>query len=87
VAPLKLVVVTANAAVVATVIDRFAVATCAVGVDWSMTPTVKPDGPDPEGSPVIAPVELFSDNPAGSAPDVMVHEYCLTPPETATFDE
>ena len=41
-------------------------------LDWSVTRTPKVDEPAPPvGEPVIAPVELFKDSPAGSEPLTM----------------
>jgi hypothetical protein len=58
-----------------TVMPRFAVAVL-VGLSESVTVTVKLIVPTcgPVGVPVIAPVELFNERPAGKLPLVTDHE-------------
>jgi hypothetical protein len=50
----------------------------------SITPTVNVEPPLPVGVPVMAPVEEFSDRPAGSEPDVIEYVYEPVPPVAVT---
>lgn len=53
----------------------------------SFTSTVKDDVPEVVGVPEIAPVDAAKLNPAGRAPDVMLHEYGVDPPDAANVAE
>ena len=65
------VVETASAAF--TVMLRFAVAVCALGVLESVTLAVKLEVPAAVGLPEIKPVLLFSISPLGRLPELMLH--------------
>lgn len=55
---------------------------CCVGVELSITSTVKLEVPgEPVGVPEISPVEVLRVNPAGSDPELSDHEYGVVPPE------
>lgn len=56
-----------------TVMLRFAVAVCAVGVLESVTLAVKLEVPAAVGLPEIKPVLLFSISPLGRLPELMLH--------------
>jgi hypothetical protein len=76
------VVVTTSAPEVK-VIDRLACATCAVGVPESVAVTATVDVPaGPVGVPLTAPVDAFSDNPAGRP--VCDHVTAPVPPVDAS---
>ena len=53
----------------------------------SVTFTVNDEVPDAVGVPEIAPVEAFSDRPAGSEPLLTLHEYGVVPPLACSVAE
>lgn len=62
-----------------TPIEKDACAVCG-GIDESETKTVKLLWPDAVGVPLIAPLVLDNDNPAGNVPEVIVKLYGAAPP-------
>ena len=68
-----LVVVTCTGALLLMVMLKPFADVCCVGVSESMTCTVKDDVPVAVGVPVIAPVELLIENPAGKLAELMLH--------------
>jgi hypothetical protein len=79
------VVVIARASVCAEIVSLKVTAAVCCGLPESATAKVRGLAAAVfDGIPVIAPVETFSDNPAGSAPLISVHEYGAVPPLTAS---
>jgi hypothetical protein len=64
-------------------IESCFVPVCGVAEE-SLTCAVKVNVPETLGVPLIAPVELFSDNPPGRAPAVTLQLYGGVPPEAAS---
>ncbi len=60
--------------------DSGTVASSGVGVDESVTFTVKSDTPSVVGVPAICPVDASSVRPAGNEPESMDQELGATPP-------
>src|ERR1700674_557609 len=75
---------TPPAAGVNKVADKEAVAVCAVGVEESVTWTVKEKVPIAVGVPAIVPVEAFSSNPGGNEPVTTLQLYGWVPPVAAS---
>ena len=63
--------------------EKVRVAVCAVGVELSVTVTVKEKFPAAVGVPLKTPAEE-SVTPAGSAPPVTAHVYGVFPPVAAS---
>jgi len=62
------------------VMDKAAVAVCAVGVAESVTLAVNGEEPAVVGVPEIVPFAALRFKPAGSVPELMDHVYGVVPP-------
>jgi hypothetical protein len=79
----ELVEMLRGATAVLSVRDSDRTAICGVGMVESVTLTAKLKVPDVVGVPEIVPLDVPSVKPAGSAPELMLHEYGIVPPAAA----
>ena len=80
---LLLVMDNGGGAAAAMLIESCLLAACGAEEE-SVVCTVKVKVPEADGVPVIAPVELFSDNPPGREPAVKLQLYGVVPPDAAS---